>query len=46
LPVGCKLIIRQLLPPAVLYCGAVDFPPKTASKSTLIAEGVALVGAE
>lgn len=46
MPVGYKLVIRQFLPFAVLYSGAVDFPPKTASKSTLIVEEVVLGGAE
>lgn len=46
MPVGYKLIVRQFLPLAVLYSGAVDFPPKTASKSTLIVDEVVLGEAE
>lgn len=46
MPVGYKLVRRQFLPLAVLYSGAVDFPPKTASKSTLIVEAVVLGEAE
>lgn len=46
MPVGYELVINQFLPLVVLYSGAADFPPKTASKSTLIVEGVVLGGAE